>query len=116
MIASRGEGLDALKEAVLQVAESRRLPTARVLYGDAESHVQRLQVCLIVAADDAGVDSALVGDQNYWSTIRSRAKLTHGMFDEVVAEEKCADCATHGAEVRGSGDGRAAGVHPRARA
>ena len=86
MIASRGEGLETLKEAVLNVAESRRLPTARVLYGDAERSVQRLQVCLIVAADDAGVDSR-------WLAIKLLERdpfaqeLTNGLFDEIVTEE-----------------------------
>ncbi len=86
MIASRGEGLDALKAAVLEVAESRLLPTARVLYGDAERSVQRLQVCLIVAADDAGVDSR-------WLAIKLLERdpfaqeLTDGLFDEIVTEE-----------------------------
>ena len=86
MVAFRGEGLEELKEAVLQTAESRRLPTARVLYGDAERSVQRLQVCLIVAADDAGVDSR-------WLAIKLLEQdpfaheLTKGMFDEIVAEE-----------------------------
>jgi len=86
MVASRGEGLEALKEAALLVAVSRSLPTARVLYGDAEYSVQRLQVCLIVAADDAGVDSR-------WLAIKLleldpfARELTHGMFDTIVAEE-----------------------------
>jgi ferrous iron transport protein B len=86
MVASRGEGLAELKEAALQIAQSRRLPTARVLYGDAERSVQRLQVCLIVAADDAGVDSR-------WLAIKLleldpfARELTRGLFDEVVAEE-----------------------------
>ena len=86
MVASRGEGIDALKEAVLQVAESRRLPTARVLYGDAERHVQRLQVCLIVAADDAGVDSRWLAIKLLEQDPFAR-ELTKGMFDEIVAEE-----------------------------
>lgn len=86
MVASRGEGLDELKAAALKIAESRRLPSARVLYGDAERPVQRLQVCLIVAADDAGVDSR-------WLAIKLleldpfARELTQGMFDEIVAEE-----------------------------
>ena len=86
MIASRGEGIDALKEAVLQVAESRQLPTARVLYGDAESHVQRLQVCLIVAADDAGVDSRWLAIKLLEHDPFAR-ELTKGLFDEIVDEE-----------------------------
>jgi len=86
LVASRGEGVEALKAAVLEVAEARRLPAARVLYGDAERSVQRLQVCLIVAADDAGVDSR-------WLAIKLLERdpfardLTKGMFDEIVAEE-----------------------------
>ena len=86
MVASRGEGLEELKAAALLVAESRRLPTARVLYGDAERPVQRLQVCLIVAADDAGVDSR-------WLAIKLLERdpfareLTKGLFDEIVDEE-----------------------------
>jgi len=86
MVASRGEGLEELKAAVLQVAKARRLPTARVLYGDAERSVQRLQVCLIVAADDAGVDSR-------WLAIKLLERdpfardLTRGLFDEIVTEE-----------------------------
>jgi ferrous iron transport protein B len=86
MIASRGEGLEALKAAVLQVAESRRLPTVRVLYGDAERSVQRLQVCLIVAADDAGVDSRWLAIKLLEGDPFAR-ELTHGLFDEIVAEE-----------------------------
>ena len=87
MVASRGEGLDVLKAALLRVAESRRLPAARVLYGDAERSVQRLQVCLIVAADDAGVDSR-------WLAIKLLEQdpfardLTHGLFEEIAAEER----------------------------
>ena len=87
MVASRGEGIDELKAALLRVAASRRLPTARVLYGDAERSVQRLQVCLIVAADDAGVDSR-------WLAIKLLEQdpfardLTHGLFDEIAAEER----------------------------
>ena len=86
MVASRGEGLEALKAAVLQVAESRRLPTARVLYGDAERHVQRLQVCLVVAADDAGVDSRWLAIKLLEQDPFAR-ELTQGLFDEIVAEE-----------------------------
>jgi len=86
MIASRGEGLEELKEAVLQVAKSRRLPTARVLYGDAERSVQRLQVCLIVAADDAGVDSRWLAIKLLEQDPFAR-ELTQGLFDEIVAEE-----------------------------
>jgi len=86
MVASQGKGLEELKNAVLDVAESRQLPAARVLYGDAERAVQRLQVCLIVAADDAGVDSR-------WLAIKLlehdpfAQELTKGIFDEVVNEE-----------------------------
>ncbi len=86
MVASQGKGLEELKDAVLRVAESRQLPAARVLYGDAERAVQRLQVCLIVAADDAGVDSR-------WLAIQLLERdpfacgLTKGMFDEIVNEE-----------------------------
>ena len=86
MVASQGKGLEELKAAVLRVAESRQLPAARVLYGDAERAVQRLQVCLIVAADDAGVDSR-------WLAIQLLERdpfacgLTKGMFDEIVNEE-----------------------------
>ncbi len=86
MVACRGEGLEELKAAALQVAESGRVPTARVLYGDAERSVRRLQVCLVVAADDAGVDSR-------WLAIKLLERdpfareLTQGLFDDVVAEE-----------------------------
>jgi ferrous iron transport protein B len=86
MIACRGEGVEELKEAALQIAESQQRPAARVLYGDAERSVQRLQVCLIVAADDAGVDSR-------WLAIKLLERdpfareLTKGLFDEIVAEE-----------------------------
>ena len=86
MVASQGKGLEELKAAVLNVAESKRLPEARVLYGDAERAVQRMQVCLIVAADDAGVDSR-------WLAIQLLERdpfacgLTKGMFDEIVSEE-----------------------------
>jgi ferrous iron transport protein B len=86
MVAARGEGGEALKSAVLAVAQSRKLPTARVLYGDAEQSVRRLQVCLIVAADDAGVDSR-------WLAIKLleqdpfASELTKGLFDEIVTEE-----------------------------
>jgi ferrous iron transport protein B len=86
MIASRGEGLDALKEAVLQVAETRRLPTARVLYGDAELSVQRLQVCLLVTADDAAVDSRWLAIKLLEQDLFARG-LTQGQFDAVVSEE-----------------------------
>ena len=86
MVASRGLGLDELKAAALQIAESRRLPTARVLYGDAERSVQRLQVCLIVAADDAGVDSRWLAIKLLEHDPFAR-ELTHGLFDEIVAEE-----------------------------
>ena len=86
MVASRGEGLEELKAAALQIAESRRLPTARVLYGDAERPVQRLQVCLIVAADDAGVDSRWLAIKLLEHDPFAR-ELTQGLFDEVVAEE-----------------------------
>lgn len=86
MIASRGEGAEELKTAVLHVAESRRLPTARVLYGDAERAVQRLQVCLIVAADDAGVDSRWLAIKLLEQDPFAR-ELTLGAFDEIVAEE-----------------------------
>ena len=86
MVAFRGEGVEELKRAAVEVAESRRLPTARVLYGDAEQSVRRLQVCLIVLADDAGVDSR-------WLAIKLLERdpfareLTKGLFDEIVAEE-----------------------------
>lgn len=86
MVASRGEGAEALKAAVLEIAEARRLPAARILYGDAERSVQRLQLCLIVAADDAGVDSR-------WLAIKLLEKdpfargLTEGVFDAIVDEE-----------------------------
>ncbi len=87
MVASRGEGLDELKVAVLRVAESRSLPTARVLYGDAERPVQRLQVCLIVAADDAGVDSRWLAIKLLEQDPFAR-ELTQGLFDEIVTEEQ----------------------------
>lgn len=86
MVASRGEGIGELKAAVLRVAESRQIPDASVLYGDAERAVRRLQVCLLVAADDAGVDSR-------WLAIKLlehdpfAQQLTKGMFGEIVDEE-----------------------------
>lgn len=86
MVASRGEGIEALKTAVAEIAQARRLPTARILYGDAERSVQRLQVCLIVAADDAGVDSR-------WLAIKLLERdpfarqMTQGVFGDVVEEE-----------------------------
>ncbi len=86
MVASRRIGLEKLKSAVLDVARTRKPPTARVTYGDAEYSVQRLQMCLIVAADDAAVDSR-------WLAIkllehdRFARDLTEGMFDEIVDEE-----------------------------
>lgn len=86
MVASRGEGAAELRQAILDVAHSRRLPNARVVYGDAEASVQRLQVCLVVAADDAGVDSR-------WLAIKlleqdpCAQQRTQGMFDQVVQEE-----------------------------
>jgi ferrous iron transport protein B len=86
MVASRGEGAEALKAAVREVAEARRLPKARVLYGDAEQSVQRLQVCLIVLADDAGVDSRWLAIKLLEQDPFAR-ELTKGLFDEVVAEE-----------------------------
>ena len=86
MVAATGEGGEALKAAVLDVALARRLPTARVLYGDAEQPVQRLQVCLIVLADDAGVDSRWLAIKLLEQDPFARA-LTRGMFDEVAAEE-----------------------------
>jgi ferrous iron transport protein B len=86
MVASRGEGGEALKEAVRVVAEGRALPKARVLYGDAEQSVQRLQVCLIVLADDAGVDSRWLAIKLLEQDPFAR-ELTKGLFDEVVAEE-----------------------------
>lgn len=86
MVASRGEGGEALKQEVLRVAQARRLPTARVLYGDAERSVQRLQVCLIVAADDAGVDSRWLAIKLLEQDPFAR-ELTKGLFDEIAAEE-----------------------------
>ncbi|HPW74733.1 MAG TPA: ferrous iron transport protein B [Kiritimatiellia bacterium] len=93
MVASKGVGLEALKQAICHVAETRSLPTTRVQYGDAEPSVRRLQVCLIVAADDAGVDSR-------WLAIKLLERdpfareLTAGLFDE-LAEEECARIARH---------------------
>ncbi len=87
MVASRGDGVEALKAAVVDVAESGRRPTARILYGDAERSVQRLQVCLIVAADDAGVDSRWLAIKLLEQDPFARA-LTKDLFDEIVAEEK----------------------------
>ena len=86
MVASRGEGVEALKAAVLEVAESGRLPAVRILYGDAERSVQRLQVCLIVAADDAGVDSRWLAIKLLEQDPFARA-LTQDVFSEIVAEE-----------------------------
>jgi ferrous iron transport protein B len=86
MVASRGEGGEALQTAVRLVAEARQVPTARVLYGDAEQSVRRLQVCLIVLADDAGVDSRWLAIKLLEQDPFAR-ELTQGMFDEVVAEE-----------------------------
>ena len=86
MVASRGEGLAELRTAVAEVASERRLPAAHVAYGEAEPSVRRLQVCLIVAADDAGVDSR-------WLAIKllerdpCARELTGGMFDAIVEEE-----------------------------
>ena len=93
LVASRGEGVEALKEVVVTVAESGCLPCARVLYGDAERHVQRLQVCLIVAADEAGVDSRWLAIKLLEQDPFAR-ELTHGLFDEIVAEEN-AQLARH---------------------
>ena len=86
MVASQGEGLEALKGAVLEVAASGQLPTARVLYGDAEHSVRRLQVCLIVLADDAGVDSRWLAIKLLEQDPFAR-QLTNGLFDEIVDEE-----------------------------
>ncbi len=86
MVAARGEGLETLRAAVADVASERRLPAAHVAYGDAEPSVRRLQVCLIVAADDAGVDSRWLAIKLLERDPYARA-LTHGLFDEIVAEE-----------------------------
>ncbi len=87
MVAARGEGGGELMRAVLEVAGARRLPTARVLYGDAEQPVRRLQVCLIVLADDAGVDSRWLAIKLLEQDPFAR-ELTKGLFDEVVVEEQ----------------------------
>jgi ferrous iron transport protein B len=86
MVASRGEGLAALRAAVADVASAHRLPAARVVYGEAEPSVRRLQVCLIVAADDAGVDSRWLAIKLLEGDLFARS-LTNGLFDTIVAEE-----------------------------
>ena len=86
MVASRGEGLAALRAAVADVASAHRLPAARVVYGEAEPSVRRLQVCLIVAADDAGVDSRWLAIKLLEGDPFARA-LTSGLFDTIVSEE-----------------------------
>lgn len=86
MVAARGEGLEALRAAVAEVASECRLPAARVVYGEAEPSVQRLQVCLIVAADDAGVDSRWLAIKLLERDPFARA-LTNGLFDAIVEEE-----------------------------
>lgn len=93
MVASRGEGLEALKAAVAEVAAERRLPTARVTYGDVERSVQRLQVCLIVAADDAAVDSRWLAIKLLERDAFAR-ELTGGVFDGIV-EEECGWISRH---------------------
>ncbi|MDD4102082.1 MAG: ferrous iron transport protein B [Kiritimatiellae bacterium] len=86
MVASRRIGMNELKAAVLDLTRTRQSPSARVTYGDVEHSVQRLQMCLIVAADDAAVDSRwlaiklLEGD-------RFASDLTGNLFAEIVAEE-----------------------------
>ena len=93
IVASKGQGIDALKQAICQVAESRVQPTTCVQYSDAEPSVRRLQVCLIVAADDANVDSR-------WLAIKLLERdpfareLTQGVFDAIVNEE-CERIARH---------------------
>ena len=85
-VASRRIGLEELKAAVARVAETRALPAARVAFGDAEHAVQRLQMCLIVAADDAAVDSR-------WLAIKLLERdpfardLTGNLFEEIVSDE-----------------------------
>jgi len=86
MVASQGEGAETLKRALVETAVARRLPTARVLYGDAEQPIRRLQVCLIVAADDAGVDLRWLAIQLLERDPFAR-ELTRGLFDEIVTEE-----------------------------
>jgi ferrous iron transport protein B len=41
MVASQGDGAETLKRALVETAAARRLPTARVLYGDAEQPIRR---------------------------------------------------------------------------
>ncbi len=91
MVASRGEGLAELRTAVAEVASERRLPAAHVAYGEAETSVRRLQVCLIVADDDAGVDSR-------WLAIKllerdpCARELTGGMFDAIPVSQMSSGC------------------------
>lgn len=85
-VASRRIGLEELKAAVARVAATRALPAARVTFGHAEHAVQRLQMCLIVAADDAAVDSR-------WLAIKLLERdpfardLTGNLFEEIVSDE-----------------------------
>ncbi len=85
-VASRRIGVEELKAAVASVAATRARPAARVSFGDAEHAVQRLQMCLIVAADDAAVDSRWLAVKLLERDPFARS-LTGNLFEEIVAEE-----------------------------